>query len=133
MFTQKELTFLHVYHHCSTVIVIFLGLVDNATYTWIAVWLNCFVHTLMYYYYFVSNFGYSPWWKKYLTVMQMIQFWINILGLATFAVLRMLSIQCAGTALSWSGSAFVNVSFYILFQMFYNRTYSTTKKSPKDE
>jgi hypothetical protein len=31
---QKDLEFLHVFHHFTTVIVMLLGLVDHATYTW---------------------------------------------------------------------------------------------------
>nr|CAD7264128.1 unnamed protein product [Timema shepardi] len=39
--------------------------------------LNTFIHSLMYFYYFVAALGPSfkkyLWWKKYLTVMQMVE------------------------------------------------------------
>jgi hypothetical protein len=55
---------------------------------------NTFVHTLMYYYYFVASFSTPPKWGKYLTQLQMIQMVIGafsavvpVLGLAvTYAV-----------------------------------------------
>ena len=38
--------------------------------------LNCFVHIVMYSYYFLSGLGPSVqkylWWKKYVTVLQMV-------------------------------------------------------------
>jgi hypothetical protein len=72
----------------------------------------------------VRGFGINPWWKRYLTVMQMIQFWINMLGLVTFAVLRLSGVFCAGTWFSWAASFAINSSFYALFQLFYNETYT---------
>lgn len=130
---QKPLTFLHVYHHASTVVVAYLGLYDNASYCWIAVAQNSFVHVLMYYYYCVRGFGINPWWKRYLTVMQMIQFWINMAGLVAFAALRYAGVLCAGTWFSWAASFTINLSFYLLFQLFYNETYTAAaadKKKP---
>jgi hypothetical protein len=126
---QKPLTFLHVYHHASTVVVAYLGLYDNASYCWIAVFQNCFVHILMYYYYCVRGFGINPWWKRYLTVMQMIQFWINMIGLVAFAALRLSGVLCAGTWFSWAASFAINSSFYALFQLFYNETYTPAASS----
>lgn len=39
--------------------------------------LNCFVHTVMYTYYMLSAFGERVrrylWWKKYVTVLQMVR------------------------------------------------------------
>lgn len=39
--------------------------------------LNCFVHTIMYTYYMLSAFGERVrkylWWKKYVTVLQMVR------------------------------------------------------------
>ena len=39
--------------------------------------LNCFVHTIMYTYYMLSAFGEGVrkylWWKKYVTVLQMVR------------------------------------------------------------
>jgi len=36
--------------------------------------LNSFIHVLMYSHYLVTSFGIKGWWSKYLTSMQLIQF-----------------------------------------------------------
>ncbi|CAG4986852.1 unnamed protein product [Parnassius apollo] len=77
--SYRQISFLHLYHH--TVM---------AFASWLAVkfypggqalfvgWLNCFVHIVMYTYYFISGLGpkYKKylWWKRYLTIMQIVQF-----------------------------------------------------------
>ncbi len=33
-----------------------------------------FSHFVMYYYYVLTTLGYQPWWKKYITTMQLAQF-----------------------------------------------------------
>ncbi|CAM9932507.1 unnamed protein product, partial [Ascophyllum nodosum] len=71
----RQLSFLHVYHHCT--IFFFYWLNVNAGYdgdVYLTILLNGFIHTVMYTYYFVSMHTKDIWWKKYLTLMQMIQF-----------------------------------------------------------
>lgn len=71
----RQLSFLHIYHHCT--IFLFYWLNVNAGYdgdVYVTVVLNGFIHTVMYTYYFVSMHTKDIWWKKYLTLMQMIQF-----------------------------------------------------------
>lgn len=41
---------------------------------YLTVMLNGAIHTMMYTYYFVSMHAKDIWWKKYMTMMQMIQF-----------------------------------------------------------
>ncbi len=84
----------------------------------------------MYYYYAVRTaFGHTPWWKRYLTVFQMVQFWLNMLGLAAFAALRLSGTACTGDWYSWGASLTINASFYMLFQLFYNKTYAKKDKT----
>ena len=40
---------------------------------WWCAFVNSFIHTLMYYYYMVTVLGIQPWWKKWMTTMQLIQ------------------------------------------------------------
>jgi len=73
----RQLSFLHVYHH--TTIFLFYWLNLNAGYDgdiYLTIVLNGFIHTVMYTYYFLSLHTKDIWWKKYLTLMQMIQFLI---------------------------------------------------------
>jgi hypothetical protein len=35
---------------------------------------NAIIHTIMYYYFWLTSFGVRPWWGRLLTQMQMLQF-----------------------------------------------------------
>ncbi|KAH8407478.1 hypothetical protein KR222_002034, partial [Zaprionus bogoriensis] len=76
----KQITFLHVYHHavmifCFYWITRFYGAGGQLMSMG---FLNTFVHTVMYYYYLMAarNSGQKNglWWKKYITLIQLIQF-----------------------------------------------------------
>jgi len=79
---QNQVSKLHVYHHCSTLLFAwtttkYMG-GGMATF---AIVLNCIVHIIMYSYYFLSALGSGiqkkiSWVKPKITMMQMVQFWI---------------------------------------------------------
>lgn len=46
--------------------------------SWIIVTLNLGEHVIMYYYYYATSRGAKIWWKKYLTIVQIAQFIIDI-------------------------------------------------------
>lgn len=71
----NQLSFLHVYHHTTVFALYWLNFkvaYDGDMY--ITVFLNAFIHFIMYTYYFVSYHTKNIWWKKYLTILQMVQF-----------------------------------------------------------
>ncbi|EKX33396.1 hypothetical protein GUITHDRAFT_98336 [Guillardia theta CCMP2712] len=71
----EQLSFLHVYHHLTIFMIYWMNV--NVGYDgdiYLTIVLNGFIHTVMYTYYFVSMHTKDIWWKKYLTMMQMIQF-----------------------------------------------------------
>lgn len=72
----KQLSFLHVYHHFSIFLFYWLNLnVGFDGDVFLTIILNGFIHTVMYTYYFVSLHTTNDiWWKKFLTMSQMIQF-----------------------------------------------------------
>lgn len=51
--------------------------------SWTVITLNLLVHVIMYYYYWATAAGYKIWWKRYVTVMQITQFILD-LGLVYF-------------------------------------------------
>ena len=71
----RQVSFLHVYHH-----------VTILSYWFCITWMvpgadgyfslagNSFIHVAMYSYYLMASFGYSPWWKYYMTKAQIAQF-----------------------------------------------------------
>ena len=77
---SRQITFLHVYHHSSMVLLSDFGY-HYTPWPAIAVILalNSFVHVLLYFYYGLTawNPDNTPTWKKRLTEVQIIQFLID--------------------------------------------------------
>ncbi|KAI2806796.1 Elongation of very long chain fatty acids protein 4 [Blomia tropicalis] len=126
---QAQLTFLHIYHHSSMFIVWWVGakFVPGGSALSGAL-VNCVVHIIMYGYYALSTLGPSMkpflWWKKYLTILQLIQFTAGVsLGLNSIIT------QCPFTR--WMQYVFVAYafSFLILFGNFYRTTYIGGKRN----
>lgn len=71
----RQVSFLHVYHHVTilsywfTILWVFPG-----SDAYFSVAGNSYIHVLMYGYYLLASFGYSPWWKYYITKAQIFQF-----------------------------------------------------------
>lgn len=78
--SYKQITVLHVYHHLMMVIGCYLVLRFYGTGGHVNSlgMVNSFVHTVMYFYYFLSalypGIKASIWWKKYITITQLVQF-----------------------------------------------------------
>ncbi|KAL0071971.1 Fatty acyl-CoA elongase/Polyunsaturated fatty acid specific elongation enzyme [Marasmius tenuissimus] len=70
--------FLHVFHHSATALLCYSQLEGKTSISWTVICLNLGVHVLMYYYYYATAGGAKIWWKKYLTMMQIIQFIIDL-------------------------------------------------------
>ncbi|GBM64304.1 Elongation of very long chain fatty acids protein 7 [Araneus ventricosus] len=77
---KNQITFLHVVHHAGMVLIINWGLQNfreaAASYVLICLIMNTTVHVIMYFYYGLAACGQSVrkylWWKKYLTLVQII-------------------------------------------------------------
>jgi len=75
---NRQVSFLHVYHHVST-FLIWWAVIYYAPGgdTYFSAAQNCFIHVLMYSYYFLATLKINAPWKKYLTQAQMLQFLLN--------------------------------------------------------
>ncbi|XP_030573105.1 elongation of very long chain fatty acids protein F-like [Drosophila novamexicana] len=78
--SYKQISFLHVYHHMMMVIGCYLVMRFYGTgghFNALGM-INSLVHTVMYFYYFLSahypGVKANIWWKKYITITQLIQF-----------------------------------------------------------
>eukprot|EP01102_Stenamoeba_stenopodia_P007747 TRINITY_DN2182_c0_g1_i1.p1 TRINITY_DN2182_c0_g1~~TRINITY_DN2182_c0_g1_i1.p1 ORF type:complete len:333 (-),score=44.23 TRINITY_DN2182_c0_g1_i1:23-1021(-) len=119
----EQLSFLHIYHHISIFLVYWMNI--NVGYDgdiYLTIILNSFVHLVMYYYYLLTSLGIRPWWKMYVTVLQMVQFiimniqaiYILVMGCPyprNVTILYLVYIQ----------------SLFWLFASFFARSYGTKK------
>lgn len=120
---DRQLTFLHKYHHSSMFLVWWTAVrfVPGGSAI-IPIVVNSLVHVLMYAYYGLTALGPRVqkylWWKRHLTMVQLVQFFIGVaIGI------RLITSNCQFTRWMqyvFSGYAF---SFIILFGNFYLHEY----------
>lgn len=105
----RQVSGLHVFHHVSVTFSVYL----YATYGCVALCsfeagFNAVIHVFMYGYYFLSAYGPSTkkhlWWKKYITVLQLIQF--------IFMIARNVSLYF------WLNNRYSSLPAFMLFQCF---------------
>ncbi|XP_026729379.1 elongation of very long chain fatty acids protein 7-like [Trichoplusia ni] len=128
---DKQVTFLHVYHHALMIITSWAFLKYEPTYTTIFIRnINSFVHIVMYTYYGLAAFPSLAkylWWKKYITSMQLVQFSLILIQF----VMTCIQSECKpsyGVCLV----VIMNTTLFLhLFRQFYVKTYKQ-KKNLKD-
>ena len=72
----KSTPFIHLYHHAITAFFAYIGLREGTCLAWTMPILNLTVHVFLYAYFALVESGRRVWWKRYLTLMQVIQFWL---------------------------------------------------------
>lgn len=127
---RSQLRFLHIYHHFATGPLCFICLHFAIPVQWIATTLNAFVHIPMYWYYFLVIFKISPWWKKYITKIQIIQFIINLIVYnSTYLYHHLIAKNCNGYN-GWGSLLASGIiwSYLFLFVDFYRKSYTQVNK-----
>lgn len=129
---ERQVTKLHVFHHSFVPLISWTYLKYHPGYT-VAFFpfVNSFVHSIMYTYYLLATFGPSVqpylWWKRYLTSLQIAQFVLIIIQLA--------SIPLTGDDTCQYPRGFLYVAFagailfLWLFFTYYLETYTRNKRN----
>ncbi|XP_044761387.1 elongation of very long chain fatty acids protein 4-like isoform X3 [Coccinella septempunctata] len=120
---DQQLTFLHVYHHSTMFFLWWIGIkwVPSGS-SFLPAMVNSGIHVLMYSYYGLAALGPAIsrylWWKKYLTILQMIQF-------TTALILGVNGIRTGCEFPLWMHYTliFYMLSFIVLFGNFYVKAY----------
>ena len=86
----KSTPFIHLYHHAITVFFAFLHLHEQTCIVWTMPILNLAVHVFLYAYFALHEAGKRVWWKRYLTLMQVTQFYITFIPSIVALVPRVL-------------------------------------------
>jgi len=127
---KKRVDVLQWYHHAATFLLCYAQLRGRSTTQWVIITLNLIVHVLMYYYFFVTTLGGRVGWKRYLTLLQIVQF---VLGICCGLFVNLSIVAgwlvpghpgCPGCS---PGASFLGLavlfSYLLLFVLFYRRTY----------
>lgn len=124
----RQLTVLHVYHHASVLLAFWFNLAlmyDGDIY--ITILLNSGVHAVMYTYYFLSLHTRDIWWKRYLTMLQILQF-------AMYNIHGVVLIQCRNIPVQIAITYLIYVqSLLWLFLHFFTRSYGVSKSKVKKD
>ncbi|KAK4523887.1 hypothetical protein GAYE_SCF00G1784 [Galdieria yellowstonensis] len=129
---KRPLNFLHVYHHCVVMPLFWVYMQTAMVIHWILVVANSLVHVFMYYYYALSSFGKTVWWKKYITQAQIVQFVIDLTATWPFPFLYFSRGGCSGSLRAWLFGQLVGASFYKLFMDFYRNSYRKQEEKKKE-
>jgi fatty acid elongase 3 len=134
----KTIIPLHAYHHLIMLPTMWLCFNGNLIASLFGLCLlNSFVHIVMYTFYLCSVLGisWSPYWKRWVTKLQIMQFVIGAVGGTSFLFFYIQRPSftkftftfvrgCAGNSTSILLTFLVNVSFLVLFTRFFQNRYS---------
>lgn len=128
---ERQVSKLHVFHHSFVPMFcwVYLKFLPGYTVAFFP-YVNSFVHTIMYSYYFLATFGpkIQPylWWKRHLTSMQIIQFVLILIQLASIPLST--NEQCqyprGFLLVAFAGA----ILFLWLFYTYYMETYNINQK-----
>ncbi|XP_019418484.1 PREDICTED: elongation of fatty acids protein 3-like [Lupinus angustifolius] len=124
----RRLSFLHVYHHATVLVMCYLWLHTSQSLFPIALVTNASVHVIMYGYYFVTALGVRPRWKRVVTDSQIVQFVFSFVVSVVMLYKHLYGEGCSGIW-GWCFNALFNASLLALFVDFHRNSYAHRNKS----
>lgn len=124
---QKQVTFLHLYHHIGMVFVgLYAVMFIPGGHVASVGYINAIVHTFMYSYYLYALYqrGSQIWWKKYITLLQIAQFSI----LSLHWGIMVISPSCGFPKILAFFFFPQNMFMLAMFLQFYYKAYIKNKK-----
>jgi len=107
--------FLHVYHHATVLLMAWAWIEYTVSLQFIALLFNTGVHVVMYYYYLCSSLGWYVWWKRYVTMFQIIQFCTSFFCYMVTMGLMASGYECAGSRMLLANLVFNATLLYQFF------------------
>ncbi|KAH7825676.1 putative fatty acid elongase [Monocercomonoides exilis] len=127
---QKGVTYLHVLHHSGMLMMVTSWFAANFGALWLPAFLNSLVHVVMYLYYGCATLGIRWRLRNYITIIQLIQFFIGIVYFAIFIPGRMFfGLNASGNLLMMILNSVADAYFFYLFYDFYQQSYKNKKKA----
>ncbi|KAH8295010.1 hypothetical protein KR018_005364 [Drosophila ironensis] len=125
---NRQISFLHVFHHTFMVYFSFqyLWSYGYGGHGFLMCFFNVIVHIFMYNYYYQAarDAKASLWWKKYMTIVQLVQFAIVFY----LSISTLLQPDCLTARFVAKATAIISLFFFILFSKFYIQNYVLPNK-----
>ncbi|KAJ0077933.1 hypothetical protein Patl1_36881 [Pistacia atlantica] len=128
----RRLTFLHVYHHATVVIMCYLWLNTSQSLFPIALVTNASVHVIMYLYYLLCAMGMRPTWKRLVTDCQIVQFVFSFCVSVFMLWYHFTGLGCSGIW-GWCFNAVFNFTLLALFVDFHGKNYHKKRRVEEDD
>ncbi|EER03348.1 fatty-acyl elongase, putative [Perkinsus marinus ATCC 50983] len=131
---KRNVNFLHWFHHATVLLYCWhAGAYEQPTGIFFAT-MNYMVHSIMYFYYFLSSVGHKPRWGLTVTILQIAQMLIGMFVVAIhYYALRTVP-RCDGATQDLSAAFLMYTAYLILFaQFFVGRYVSGGSKKAKKE
>lgn len=126
---QRQVSFLHVFHHCSTISLVYQSKYFSASSALYPIFLNSNVHIVMYLYYLMAAVlpakivaKLTPL-KKAITTIQMVQFFLILLQALVITL-----VGCYVPPMILAMHVLIICAFFYMFFDFYKKNYNKTKK-----
>jgi len=135
---KRPVEFLHWYHHTTVLAYTWYSLAILSSPGSIFGCVNSFVHTFMYFYFFLTSCGYRPTWGKLITIIQIAQMLIGIAASTIWSYYYFVEDSCplySNAFIYFFSTLALYGSYFFLFYQFYRKRYtpkpqsSSTKKT----